>query len=325
MGNESETNMKKEIPPATLEWVLPPNLDYKYFENCADYPFRYDSKKFDLVNAWWLADSALLAYSEPTFATSQFDRAGLKLIERGLLSGPSTQCYVVYNDNFVLVSFRGTQVFKPDKHQKPADVWRDIIRDVYEDAKFALVDSDHGGFVHRGFKDGLDEVWQQLEDQLNELKSDNPIRTLWFTGHSLGAALATLAADRYGAVDGLYTFGCPLVGDADFKDDFHVSNYRFVNNNDIVTRVPPIGPYDPARTLPGIYRHVGQLKYIESAGTIVDNPSKWARLVDSFRGSFGHLFNAAGDLRSGWAWEFPDDHFNDHGPIFYALHIWNNI
>ncbi|MCA9453043.1 MAG: hypothetical protein KC584_10520, partial [Nitrospira sp.] len=71
---------------------------------------------------------------------------------------------------------------------------------------------------------------------LDGLKEEKRDRTFWFTGHSLGAALATLAADRYGDVQGLYTFGSPLVGDEGFARDFYVSGYRFVNNNDVVAR-----------------------------------------------------------------------------------------
>ena len=67
------------------------------------------------------------------------------------------------------------------------------------------------------------------------------------TGNSLGAALATLAADRYGNVQGVYTFGSPKVGNDVFKEKFIVKTYSIVNNKDIVTRVPP----------PGIYKHVG--------------------------------------------------------------------
>ncbi|MCX5893209.1 MAG: lipase family protein, partial [Deltaproteobacteria bacterium] len=91
--------------------------------------------------------------------------------------------------------------------------------------------------MHRGFQAALDEVWERLHDYLEG--KENARRTVWFTGHSLGAALATLAASRYGKVRGLYTFGSPRVGDLDFKQAFLVPTYRFVNHDDLVTRVPP--------------------------------------------------------------------------------------
>lgn len=50
----------KIIPPATADNVLPPNLDHEYFKNAAAHPFRPKENSFSLVNAWWLAECALL-------------------------------------------------------------------------------------------------------------------------------------------------------------------------------------------------------------------------------------------------------------------------
>lgn len=316
--------MPKILPPETPENVFPPNEGYTYFENHRDHPFRHRSRKFEMVNAWWLADAALLAYAEPNFAIPKFQDAGLQVQGSQPFSGPSTQCYVVHNDDFVIISFRGTQVYKPGLQRKLVDILRDVVDDVVADVRFTLVNSEQGGCVHCGFKGALSEVWEAVEQHLNQLKQENPDRPFFFTGHSLGAALATLAADKYGSVRALYTFGSPKVGDEEFKNDFYVNTYRFVNNNDIVPKVPPLAPYDPLRLAPGIYHHVGQLKYIDAAGEVHDNPGRWYRLLDGFRGEFGHLFNALGRLRSGWVWELPDDHLTDHAPLFYAIHIWNN-
>ena len=311
--------MSKPLPPATIEFVFPPNLKYQYFENHQDHPFRYTSEKFQMVNAWWLAESSLLAYAELDFAQEIFSAVGLetKLFD----GGNSTQCYVAHNDNFVIVAFRGTQIYKPGSQQNLLDLLRDTINDIYTDIKFQLVDSPQEGSVHQGFQEGLDEIWHNLVQYLNQLKTD---RTLWFTGHSLGAALATLAADRYESVGGLYTFGSPLVGDKAFAEDFEVNTYRFVNNNDFVTRIPPVGKYENQKLQIGKYHHVGQLKYISSDGHILDNPNFWDRLIDGFQGNFGHLFNSLGSLREGWTWEIPADNLIDHAPIFYTINIWNN-
>ncbi len=317
--------MPKTIPSATTEELFPPNKNYQYFENFTEHPFKDKSEQFQMVNAWWLADAALLSYAEKNFVEHEFQKAGLT---SNFFSGKSTQCYVAHNDNFVIVAFRGTQV----------NDFRDIVRDIYTNAKFNLVDSEQGGFVHQGFKDGLNEIWSNLVNYLNQLKTDNPERTFWFTGHSLGAALATLAADRYGSIQGLYTFGSPLVGDDAFTNDFYVNTYRFVNNNDFITLIPYRIPLPkiplpdislPVIHLPGIpklrrYQHVGQLKYIDSNGHIIDNPNLWNRLVDSWRGQFGHLINSIGRLRDGWIKEIPLDHLTDHAPIYYAIRIWNN-
>lgn len=317
--------MPKLVPPATIKDIFPPNENHQYFENFTEHPFKYKSEKFQMVNAWWLAESSLLAYAESDFAKNRFSAAGLKA---KLFSGTSTQCYVAHNDDFVIVAFRGTQV----------NNFQDIVRDIYINAKFNLVDSEQGGFVHQGFKEGLEEIWSNLLNHLNQLKTEKPERTFWFTGHSLGAALATLAADKYGNVQGLYTFGSPLVGDDAFTNDFYVNTYRFVNNNDFITlipyrislpEIPLVGGFFSGIPLPGIplprrYQHIGQLKYIDSNGHIIDNPNQWDRLVDSWKGQFGNLFNLIGRLREGLIKEIPVDNFTDHAPIYYAIRIWNN-
>lgn len=325
--------MSKTIPFATIRELFPPNINYQYFENFTGHPFEYKTEQFQMVNAWWLAESSLLAYAESNFAKERFSAAGLTA---ELFDGKSTQCYVAYNDNFVIVAFRGTQV----------DNFQGIVNDIFTNSKFQLVDFEKGGSVHQGFKDGLNEIWSNLLNHLNELKTEKPERTFWFTGHSLGAALATLAADRYGSVQGLYTFGSPLVGDDAFTNQFSINTYRFVNNNDFITSIPyrislpeiplPEIPLPriplPRISLPEIpfpnifkrYQHVGQLKYINSDGHIIDNPNLLDQLLDGWKGQFENLFNFIGNLQEGQIDQIPVAYFTDHAPIYYAIHIWNS-
>ncbi|GLC58164.1 hypothetical protein PLESTB_001325800 [Pleodorina starrii] len=95
--------------------------------------------------------------------------------------------------------------------------------------------------------------------------ASTPTRVI-FTGHSLGGAMATLAAYDLAArkTDGffsgdvqLYTFGSPRVGNQAFMEAFNnmVPNaWRFTNTDDIVPRVPYSWRFDGARTT---YYHVG--------------------------------------------------------------------
>ncbi len=311
------TVVEKPIPSNTLDNVVPPNEDYEYFEDCRNHPFQYASSKFEMVNAWWLAEAALLAYAEPQFAIPRFQDAGLPDVR--FFSGESTQCYVGHNDDFVIVAFSGTEL----RQREGSDDIRNIVADWLANLDIGLMDSGQGGMVHRGFKEALDEVWnpqdqadegQGLKPYLDKVSNKDGRRlSVWFTGHSLGAALATLAADRYGNVPALYTFGSPRLGTCAFVNDFRVSTYRFVNNDDVVPRVP----------LPGLYRHVGIMEYIDNEGIIHDTPSLWERLEDSFRGELAHIFNL-GLLRLGFARKLPDSCFTDHAPIYYTVRIWNS-
>lgn len=296
------------LPELRWETMAPPYLRYNYFQGSKLHPLRYDANVFDVVNAWWLIEASTLAYSEEEFAREKFVQAGLTEVK--FFSGSGTQCYVASNEDFVIVAFRGTEI----RLRKGKMDFQNIVADIMTDSDILLVPSGQGGKVHEGFKKALDEVWEERGLRQYICSKDNGHRTIWFTGHSLGAALATLAADRYGNVRGLYTFGSPRVGDEPFKNDFYINTYRIVNNNDIVARVPP----------EGLYRHVGNLKYIDENGILHDNPSRWETLTHGILGRISHIFNSLGQIRSGFASLVPDD-IVDHIPLLYATHLWNNI
>lgn len=316
--------MPKIIPDPNVEVVLPPNLNHEYFAEASQHPFRFKAQRFQLVNAWWLAEAALLAYAEKEFAIPQYSKAGLNVEGNQPFSrGGSTQCYVAHNQDVVIVAFRGTQVPKPVAGKLPGEIWRQVVKDLWTDGKSRLVVSGQGGSVHEGFKMALDEVWEPLKSHLYGLKEEKPTRTFWFTGHSLGAALATLAADRYGDVQGLYTFGSPLVGDEGFARDFYVGGYRFVNNNDVVARIPLWGPSAINLMKWGRYEHVGLLEYIDETGMLFDNPSMLERLQHGAAGQVQLLRELMSQWANGDFGAIPIDCFNDHAPLYYALRIWN--
>lgn len=126
------------------------------------------------------------------------------------------------------------------------------------DLEALLVPWTPGGRAHAGFKEGFDLLWPDLERWLD----GHPGRWL-FTGHSLGAALATLAASRKRPAR-LVTFGSPRVGDPTFVETLsEVEVARYVDCCDIVTHLPP-----PA--LPSGYAHVNEANplYIDHLGEV---------------------------------------------------------
>jgi len=178
------------------------------------------------------------------------------------------QFYTVWTATELIFVFRGTEITD--------------FSDVKADLKFRLtpVTSDNeAGKVHRGFKKSLDMVWESLMEDYNRLCDG---RHVIFTGHSLGAAMATLAFSRfdsYGAE--LYTFGSPRVGNADYAAVLNFKHreriFRFRNHNDIVTR-HPMSFWS--------YRHVGMCFYFDGDGACVTNPSFWHRLRQFCAGMF---------------------------------------
>ena len=307
-----------ELPLPTIQNVWPPNTDREYFKDGKAHPFRPLASAFEPVNAWWLAEAALLAYADEGFARAQLDRAGLPDFTFFSMSG--TQCYVAAGPDFAIAAFRGTQVPKPgadpDRVHQVLDVLKDL-RDIFD---FFLATWPKGGAVHEGFRDALDIVWTDVNERLLETTAGG--RPLWLTGHSLGGALATLAADRLDGVRGLYTFGAPCVGDQAFADHFRVSTWRFVHHRDIMPRLPPFGVY-AGELRRGDYVHVGTLKYIDGEGRLhATMPPETASLTGLGRDLVESIVAAAGRVSLPGLVALPREVFDDHAPLYYALRAW---
>jgi triacylglycerol lipase len=197
-----------------------------------------------------------------------------------------SQAYVFGNNCDAIVTCRGTE-----PHE-----WNDIKADL--DAVTAVAET--VGRVHRGFKREVDDLWPRLEQALL-----NNNRTLWFTGHSLGGAMATICAGRCKLSHirsdprALFTYGAPRVGNRRYVNYVNLEFYRWVNNNDIVPRVPP--------TSFG-YRHSGQEVYINAHGKVC-RVTDWQRSRDRLRGILKGLI--AGHF----------DPLSDHSLDEYVKHI----
>ena len=302
--------MQKPLPPNDIRELTPPNLRYHYFEDWTENRFQ-PVDQLSAVNTWWLAEASLLAYADENFIARVFDAAGLTQagFRTAFVNGSSTQCFIAYGPEVVLVAFRGTEV---------RDFWAGL-RDWMTNLQATLVPDGFGGRVHAGFQQGLEEVWGTLCALLGPILAQNPASPgVWLTGHSLGAALATLAADRASQqhafpVRGLYTFGSPRLGDMAFARRIDTGAlksraFRFVNHLDIVPRVPP----------PWGYRHAGRLCYFDETKQ---------QLPDT-RGPLWHLGRVLRDLVSrpglpiDLALRLPAQ-VADHAPVYYAVHTWN--
>ena len=99
--------------------------------------------------------------------------------------------------------------------------------------------------VHIGFNQGFNSVKAQVEQHINYLHSLYRHDRIMLTGHSLGGALAVMAAaylqSVYGHVEQLYTMGQPRVGNdkfAAFMTTFIPNTFRIVHYADQVPHIP---------------------------------------------------------------------------------------
>ena len=132
---------------------------------------------------------------------------------------------VAFGDKLVL-GFRGTEATS--------------VKDIKADLGAKNVPCESGGKIHSGFQTAYYQVASEIEAELK--KPDNAKKPLLITGHSLGGALATIAAKvikHDGGVAACYTFGAPRVGDDDWVANMRSPVYRVVNAADCVTMLPP--------------------------------------------------------------------------------------
>ena len=198
-----------------------------------------------LQRALALAELSMISYNDEAEARAAATAIGFPDAE--LFDNDGSQAYRFRNEHDCVVTCRGTE---------PTE-WTDLKADA--NASMAVLEAAVGK-VHSGFNREVDDVWPLMEDLLR----DN-VLPVWFCGHSLGGGMATIFAYRCkksvikSNPEELHTFGSPRVGCKRYVRHAPLQHYRWVNNNDIVTRVPP--PWMG-------YRHGGDEIYLDRNGKI---------------------------------------------------------
>lgn len=235
--------------------------------------------KLNHGNAYWMARLSDVVYNSKSGSDPAPDEevilGKLKADDSGFIkivpvAVDNAQAMLVEHEQYFCMAFRGT----------------DQTKDWFDNFDFDKVKSYDCEF-HEGFYRQISKVWTKLVGTYNELKKEKETpRPLFFTGHSLGGAMATVATALW-ALDGdrqftsTYTFGQPRAvtsgTDRTLNSIFSSKFFRFHNNNDIVSRVP--------FRLQG-FRHVGQYVYIDKNGEIHQESGFWTRFQDQVRGAW---------------------------------------
>jgi hypothetical protein len=202
--------------------------------------------------------------------------------------GRDAQAFGTMAGDTAFVVFRGTQAGK--------------LLDLVADVRFRLRTWEGPGRAHEGFL----AAWRSLDEPIAAWIQGAGARRLVVSGHSLGAAMATLLAAARPEAE-LVTFGSPRVGDAAFAGAFAGRPVRrYVDCTDKVTMVPP--------ELVG-YRHVEGEIYIDRSGLVHAAPPS-AEVVSEDRGAARRAYL----LRHAWkVWRnvLVRD-LADHAPVNYV-------
>jgi len=146
-----------------------------------------------------------------------------------LESDADAQCYVWIKVTTAYVTFRGTS----------------SIEDALADANVLTWNFPNGVKIHRGFYTQFLSIRDRLYEWLGQACTED-ITCIHFAGHSLGAALAQIAAHHFGPIFTRMqiqcsTIGCPRTGNTAFAQSFErvvTQNMRVANSNDPVTMIP---------------------------------------------------------------------------------------
>ncbi len=203
-------------------------------------PLEEHKGAFNRTNAWWLSELSRLIYvrggpTAPQVQTAARNRFlhRVRLEESWFYNSKHLQCAIVeplagYGSEHAVLVFRGTQ--------RGLSNWLLNLDGL-------LSPWPGGGQVHQGFKKIFLQSWPLIQARLDQLH-----RPYFCTGHSLGGALAVLAASVSNP-EAVYTFGSPMIGDDAFcRSVRNLDIYRVVNPMDIIATIP----------FPPGMRHIGE-------------------------------------------------------------------
>ncbi|KAK9866093.1 hypothetical protein WJX84_001319 [Apatococcus fuscideae] len=190
-----------------------------------------------------------------------------------------TKVLVGWNDDTVVLAFRGTNSFVNAKTD--AQVWRTKYPKGTGNWMPGSASRVHAGFLTSWQKNGLNKRLVSRLCEIVSRRKDCPSGVkVYITGHSLGGALATLAAfdlvrgcralnsDAGPATEPIcYTFGAPRLGNHAFAKMYNTTvpnTWHVINDQDIVAR---------GGKLWFLYKRPGQRTIINAAGDLIVRPS----------------------------------------------------
>lgn len=231
-------------------------------------PIRYTQEL-----ASYCAELATIAYEQDPskiLGEEAFCYAGRILDDECDKSNPTmdnVKGYVAYTPekNWMVVAFRGTA----------------NVNDWIADMDSAQISQGAGVTVHAGFDGEYQSCYLSMFSLIDKVKLQCPNIRIFLIGHSLGGAMATLAAHDLANLNydiaAVVTYGSPRVynhiGAKVYNTALADRTYRLTNNNDIVPHLPTwwMG-----------YRHIGTRVKVEAPTT---GKSLWLKIREYLFGT----------------------------------------
>ncbi len=259
--------------------ILPEEYDKEAFKR-----FDASTADFRIANAralMWFSQLAYETHRPETIEAvrTKWDFTSISAFNRGKVAGKGSfeTCGIIgERPDAVILAFAGTD----------PGVWQNLVTD------FTPLPRE-GSDLHRGFRIAAEAARRDIDDAV--ARGQRTGKPFFVTGHSLGAALAALAAKQASDASqrprAVYGFGMPRVGGLPFKTDYDAVlgavTYRLVHGIDMVARVAPssIG-----------FRHVGRVLQC-AAGTKFDETrlSQPGGDEPAFSGQLQNVFTRAFD------------------------------
>ncbi|KAJ8906819.1 hypothetical protein NDN08_003305 [Rhodosorus marinus] len=248
---------------------------YRVFERKDDPKFKSTSFVMEtcisLFNLAWLPYSYGKAQKQ-TRTPQDFGDHKNKVVSYVCDQETDTHALVLEAEDRIVVAFRGTSSTKnvgTDLRTRRVRV--DVLDNEIPESSGRYCRRRNTSLVHKGFLNVYETVRKEILEELQRLYGNKP-RPIFFTGHSLGGALATLCSydvsKRMHYEEGIfvYTFGSPRVGNLHFVNEYNAlvpCAWRLVNSHDPVAKMPPAF----------LFHHVGQSALVTANGELFIDPT----------------------------------------------------
>ncbi|MEL6678623.1 MAG: lipase family protein [Pseudomonadota bacterium] len=258
--------------------------------------FRHTATGHSATNAYLCSVLAYHVYHQPSLVNGNWHDAFNGLLQTLSVPGDpftldtidvptdpemyatDTQAAVIANSDVIFVVFRGTA----SSTDWLNDLQHGLMALPFTEGGLppGPLPPINGPHVHVGFWRALDTRYDDIRARVLTRRTQN--QRIFVTGHSLGGALAILCAyrlnrDPFLAVQGVYTFGSPRVGDPAFRDAYGSTlgnrTHRWIYNQEFAAALPTLGPLGYGAFQPHPYAHLGRENFIAADGSVTMNRS----------------------------------------------------